>query len=41
MPPPVPDVMTITGTSAKVAMRLCNFDTGKSFLLGTHVAALD
>jgi hypothetical protein len=37
----VQDVLKITGTNAKVAARLCNFSTGESFLLSTHLEFLD
>jgi len=35
------DVQVITGSGALVAARLCNFPTGKTTLLGSHVAWLD
>jgi hypothetical protein len=35
------DVQPITGTSARVAARLCNFTTGHSTLLPAHVTWLD
>lgn len=35
------DVQRISGTSAKVAARLCNFATGESFLLRKHQDFLD
>ena len=37
----VPDTMVITGTGAKYAVRLCNFGTGKAFLLNSHTQRLD
>ena len=35
------DVQRISGTSAKAAARLCNFETGKSYLLLAHQEYLD
>jgi len=35
------DIQRITGTYAKVAARLCNFETGEAFLKGSHVDFLD
>ncbi len=38
---PANDVQPITGTTAKAAARLCNFDTGKAVLLESHEIWLD
>jgi hypothetical protein len=35
------DIQRITGTHAKVAARLCNFETGEAFLKSSHVDFLD
>jgi len=35
------DIQIIKGTPAKLAARLCNFETAKDYPLGTHVAWLD
>lgn len=35
------DIQRITGTSAKIAARLCNFPTGQSHLLLAHIDFLD
>jgi hypothetical protein len=35
------DIQRITGTDAKIAARLCNFVTGKDFLLAKHLVFLE
>ena len=35
------DIMIISGSGARVAARLCNFETGEKFLLGSHINWLD
>ena len=35
------DIQAISGSGARVAARLCNFETGENFLLGSHVNWLD
>jgi hypothetical protein len=37
----VEDILPITGTEARMAVRLCNFQTAQSFVNGSHVAWLD
>ena len=35
------NALTIAGTGALVAVRLCNFETGRDYLLTDHMAFLD